>query len=143
MSLAASRRQAGATFAAVASHYAIAQCDCPRQGFPGRKHRFPVAEKTISPVTYALVLLALVALTVLTVGLSFLHVRGVWHVVMGVSIAVAKAGLVALFFMHLVHSRPATRAVVIVALFWLSVVFMSLTFSDYGTRGWFPFAPGH
>lgn len=97
----------------------------------------------ISPAVYVSVLVALVLLTLLTVGLSFLDMEGTWHTVFGVSIACVKASLVGIFFMHLVHSKSATWGVVLVAIFWLSIVLGALMFSDYTTRSWFPFTPGH
>jgi cytochrome c oxidase subunit 4 len=49
----------------------------------------------------------LIALTLLTVGLSRVDL-GPWHTAVGLTIACAKALLVALFFMHLLSSgrRP-------------------------------------
>ncbi len=81
-------------------------------------------ERTISPATYIVVCVILVLLTVLTVGVSFLPVHGVWHIVFGLAIALCKASLVVLFFMHallstrhlerhcrrLLLARPAPRA---------------------------------
>jgi cytochrome c oxidase subunit 4 len=88
----------------------------------------------VSPTTIVVVLLALLALTAATVGVSFLHLTAWQHVAIGLSIAAVKATLVVLFFMHVIHSPPATRAVIVVALFWLVGVMMALTFSDYSTR---------
>lgn len=93
--------------------------------------------------TYSIVFLALIGLTALTVGISFLELSGAWHVVCGVSIAAVKAVLVGLFFMHLLHAKRATWAVAVVAIFWLSAVLITLTFSDYATRMSFPWIPGH
>lgn len=88
----------------------------------------------VAPRTQVGVLLALLALTALTVGVSFLNIPGRWHLAAGISIAVVKAMLVALFFMHVIHSSAATRAVIVVALFWLVAVLLGLTFTDYATR---------
>jgi cytochrome c oxidase subunit IV len=96
-----------------------------------------------TPVTYIAVLVVLVLLTCLTVGLSFVPLTGKWHAVLGLLVAVCKASLVGLFFMHLIDSRPTVWAVVIVSLFWVTVVLFGLTFSDYLTRLWIPFVPGH
>src|SRR5262249_4775978 len=54
--------------------------------------------RTISPLTYTIVCVLLVLLTVLTVGVSTLPLEGVWHLVIGLAIAVCKASLVVLFF---------------------------------------------
>jgi len=84
--------------------------------------------------TYYGVFVGLVALTVLTVGMSFLEL-GTWHLAVGVSIGCVKAVLVALFFMHLIHSSKLMRLVVVTALFWLGIL-MTLTLTDYLTRHW-------
>jgi cytochrome c oxidase subunit 4 len=102
-----------------------------------------MSERTLSPITYILVDAALVLFTVLTVALSFVRVSGVTHLVSGLVIGLIKASLVVLFFMHAFQSRAQTRAVIVVTVFWLIVVLMALTFSDYFTRGWIPSMPGH
>jgi len=93
--------------------------------------------------SHVLVLVALLVLTAATVGVSFLDIRGRWHLASGLGIAVVKASLVALFFMHVVHSRAATRAVIVVAIFWLAAVLIGLILTDYTTRALVPGAPGH
>ena len=100
-------------------------------------------ERSLSPAGYFGVLAALVLLTILTVGVSFLEVAGIWHLVLGLSIGLCKASLVVLFFMHALFSPRATWAVIAVSCFWLIVVLMTLTLSDYSSRGEIPFAPGH
>lgn len=102
-----------------------------------------MTERTLSPVTYVLIDAVLVLLTILTVALSFVHGPGTTHLVSGLVIGLLKASLVVLFFMHAIHSPAQTRAVIAVTVFWLVVVLMALTFSDYLTRGWIPSMPGH
>jgi len=82
--------------------------------------------------TYYGVFAALIALTLLTVGASFLEL-GAWHTTVGVLIGVVKASLVGLFFMHLLHSSRASWLAVLAGLFWL-VILMALTLSDYLSR---------
>jgi cytochrome c oxidase subunit IV len=82
--------------------------------------------------TYYSVFAALIALTLLTVGVSFLEL-GAWHTTVGVLIGVVKATLVVLFFMHLLHSSRASWLAVLAGLFWLGIL-MVLTLSDYLTR---------
>jgi len=102
-----------------------------------------VSARLHSPATYFLILAVLVVLTFVTVGLSFVPLPGAWHSILGLAIAVAKASLVGLFFMHLIDSRPTVLAMVVVTLFWLTVILFGLTFTDYLTRSWLPFVPGH
>lgn len=99
--------------------------------------------RVLSPLAYCIVLGVLVLLTGLTVGVSFIPLSGAWHTLIGLGIGVVKATLVGLCFMHLIHSRRTTWAVVIVSLFWLTFVLLGLTFSDYTTRALFPNVPGH
>jgi cytochrome c oxidase subunit 4 len=87
-----------------------------------------------SPPTYFTVFAALIGLTLLTVGLSFLEL-GAWHTPVGVAIGAAKAVLVGLFFMHLWHSTRLTRVVVAAGLFWVTF-FLLMTLTDYLTRPW-------
>ena len=101
-----------------------------------------MAARAISPPTYTLVCLVLVLLTVLTVAASFLHAPPVWHLVIGLTIAVCKATLVVLFFMHVLLSDKVTWAVVLVACFWMGILLV-LTLSDYFSRGLVPYTPGH
>jgi cytochrome c oxidase subunit 4 len=87
----------------------------------------------ISPTrSYYTVFAALIALTLLTVSVSFLEL-GTWHTTVGVLIGCVKALLVSLFFMHLIHSSKASWLAVLAGLFWLGIL-MALTLSDYLTR---------
>ena len=49
-------------------------------------------------------------------------------------IAIVKAALVILFFMHVKYSTRLTWVVIIASFLWLSLLFV-LTFADYLTRG--------
>jgi cytochrome c oxidase subunit IV len=102
-----------------------------------------MSQRSISPAAYVVVDLILVVLTVLTVGLSFLPRSPAAHLASGLAIAIVKASLVVLFFMHALRSRAQTRAVIVITIFWLVAVFMGLTFTDYLTRGLIPDMPGH
>jgi cytochrome c oxidase subunit 4 len=101
-----------------------------------------MAQRDISPRTYVTVCVLLILLTFLTLGISFLHVPGVWHITLGLIIAVCKATLVVLFFMHALVSPRLTWIVILVVCFWLSILLV-LTLSDYFSRGMVPFMPGH
>ncbi len=54
---------------------------------------------------YMAVFGALLVLTVVTVAVSYVHLPTVPAVALGITIATAKAALVAMFFMHLNHER--------------------------------------
>jgi cytochrome c oxidase subunit 4 len=98
--------------------------------------------RSVSTSTFFVTTALLVALTVLTVGVSFVELETKWHVASGLAIAVLKASLVALFFMQLVVSPRLTWCVGVAVILFLVVLF-SLTYSDYLTRSQLPFAPGH
>jgi cytochrome c oxidase subunit 4 len=89
-------------------------------------------EAILRPATYYLTFAALIGLTVLTVVASFLPLHA-WHTAIGLLFATAKALLVALFFMHLLHSPRINWLAVGVGLFWLAIL-LALTLSDYLAR---------
>jgi caa(3)-type oxidase subunit IV len=101
-----------------------------------------MAERTIAPSTYWIVCAVLILLTVLTVAVSFAHLEGWWHIVAGLLIAGCKASLVVLFFMHALISPRLTWIVIVVACFWVGLLFV-LMLTDYFTRDMIPFTPGH
>ena len=57
-------------------------------------------------------------------------------------LAVVKAALVLLFFMHVLHSTSVTRAVIVVSLTGVCILLV-LTYTDYFSRGMLPGMPGH
>jgi len=71
---------------------------------------------------YLAVFGALLVLTLLTVGVSTLHLAELPAVLVGIAIAIAKAALVALFFMHL----RSERAIVYWALGFTGFFFVAL-----------------
>jgi cytochrome c oxidase subunit 4 len=91
-----------------------------------------MTEHITQPGTYYLVFAGLIALTLLTVGVSFVEL-GPWHTTVGVTIGAGKALLVVLFFMHLLHSPKVMWLAALAGLFWLGIL-MVLTLSDYLTR---------
>ena len=72
--------------------------------------------------------------TYLTVQISVLDL-GPLNVIAALAIAVFKAALVVLFFMHVKYSTRLTWAVVLGSVFWLGIM-LALTMSDYLTRAW-------
>ncbi|HVH26251.1 MAG TPA: cytochrome C oxidase subunit IV family protein [Vicinamibacterales bacterium] len=72
--------------------------------------------------------------TYLTVQAAFIDL-GVLNTVVALAIAVFKATIVVLFFMHVKYSTRLTWAVVLGSIFWLGILIV-LTLSDYLTRRW-------
>ena len=93
-----------------------------------------MAEEIVPPKTYLLVFAVLLVLTCITSVVAFIDL-GPWNVVVALVIAIGKAALVALFFMHLRSSPKLLWIVVGGGLFWLGIL-ITLTVSDYLTRGW-------
>jgi len=88
----------------------------------------------VSPKVYLAIFGALVFFTALTVGASFIEM-GPWNPVVAIAIAVVKATLVVLFFMHIKYSSKLMKLTVGAGVFtFLILVGMSL--SDYFTRAW-------
>ena len=85
---------------------------------------------------YILVFAALIVLTSLTTGVAFINL-GKWNTIAALVIAVCKASLVVLFFMHLRWSSNLLRIVVASSLLWLAIL-IGLTLSDVFTRDWTP-----
>jgi cytochrome c oxidase subunit 4 len=62
-----------------------------------------------------------------------------WNAIVALSIAVIKATLVVLYFMHVRYSSKLTWVFVGAGLVWLIILF-AFTLSDYMTRTWVPIA---
>ena len=91
-----------------------------------------MSEHIVSPKIYAVIFLALMAGTFLTVfaaGRDF----GRMNVVIALGIATIKATLVILFFMHGKYSSRRTKLVIVSGFFWLAIMH-GLTIADYSTR---------
>ena len=80
------------------------------------------------------VFLALLVGTGLTVAVAFVDLGAMNNVLM-LGIAMTKALLVILFFMHVRWSSRLTWVVVASGFFWLLILF-GITMTDYLTRGW-------
>jgi cytochrome c oxidase subunit 4 len=81
---------------------------------------------------YVKVLLALLFLTIVTVGASYVDF-GSGNVIIALFIATLKATLVALFFMHLRYEKPV-NAVIATAGFLFLGIFLMFCFIDFDSR---------
>ena len=95
-----------------------------------------MAQHIVPRLTYYKVFAALLGLTGLTVGVAFVNL-GRLNTIVALAIAVAKALLVVLIFMHVRYSSRLTWIVLAGGLFWLMLL-IALTMSDYLTRSWMP-----
>jgi cytochrome c oxidase subunit 4 len=80
------------------------------------------------------VFLALIVGTALTVGVAFVDLGAMNNVLM-LGIAMTKALLVILFFMHVRWGTRLTWVVAASGFVWLLILF-GITMTDYLTRGW-------
>ncbi len=76
------------------------------------------------------------ALLALTWSIGYVNL-GMFNVIVALAISITKALLVALFFMHIKGGNPMLRLAAAAGVIWL-VILLSLTLSDYFTRGWVP-----
>ena len=88
----------------------------------------------VPPRTYYLIFLTLMVCTAITVAVAFVDL-GPLNAVVAMTIAVLKASLVVLFFMHVKYSTRLTWAVVLGSVFWLGILLV-MTAGDYLTRAW-------
>jgi cytochrome c oxidase subunit IV len=83
---------------------------------------------------YIVIILTLMVLTCATWAIAFVDL-GIWNPVVALTIAVMKAVLVILFFMHVRYSSTLTKITVGAGFFWL-LLLITLSLLDYLTRVW-------
>ncbi|APR75836.1 Cytochrome c oxidase polypeptide IV [Minicystis rosea] len=88
---------------------------------------------------YLMTWLALLAFTLLSFGLSYVH-TGSWEMPIALLIAVVKSLLVLLFFMHLLEQKFINAFALIVAVGLMGLL-LALVATDVLTRHTFPPAP--
>ena len=91
-------------------------------------------EHIVSRNVYFTIFIALVVLTVVTWSVAKMDL-GRMNAVVALTIAVIKATLVVLYFMHVRYSSKLTWVFLGAGFFWLAIM-VALTLSDYMTRGW-------
>jgi len=94
------------------------------------EHTQPV----FGPKVYAVILIALLVGTALTVWASYIDL-GFWNPIVALAIATTKASLVLLYFMHVRHSTKLTKLAIAGCLF-LFLTLVSMTLTDYVSRAW-------
>ena len=82
---------------------------------------------------YIIIFLALMVGTALTVAAAFMDL-GAFNDAVALTIAVIKATLVVLFFMHVRHSARMTKLSIVAGFLWLAIL-IGLTTADYFSRG--------
>ena len=93
-----------------------------------------MSEHILPKRTYYTIYLVLLLCTYLTWQVAYFDL-GPLNTIAALGIAVFKAVLVVLFFMHVKYSSRLTLAVVLGSVFWLGILLV-ITMSDYLTRAW-------
>jgi cytochrome c oxidase subunit 4 len=91
-------------------------------------------EPVVAPKKYVLAMIALLSMTVFTTSLSLLDM-GVLNMVLPLAVAVLKALIVAGVFMHALYDFKLVRVILGAGVLWF-LILITLTLSDYLTRGW-------
>jgi len=91
------------------------------------------AEHVLSVRLYATVFGSLLALTLLTTGVAFIDLGGNWNALAAVAIAIGKALLVVLYFMHARYSSRLTWIFAAAGFLWLTIL-IGGTIDDVLTR---------
>jgi cytochrome c oxidase subunit IV len=88
----------------------------------------------VSPKLYGVIFALLMICTALTVGASYLEL-GTFNAVVALGIAIFKATIVILFFMHVKYSSRLTKLTVAAGFFTFCVL-LAMTLTDYMSRAW-------
>lgn len=83
---------------------------------------------------YFLIFSALLLGTALTVAVAYVDM-GFLNTPVALIIALGKASLVILYFMHVKYSHKLVGLFAVAGFFWL-IIMLSMTMQDYYTRGW-------
>lgn len=95
----------------------------------------------VSLKIYFLIFGALMVLTAVTVWAAFQDF-GTLNTVVALGIAVLKASLVILYFMHVRYSSSLVRVTAVAGFLWLFIL-IGFTASDVISRGWIPVTTPH
>ena len=81
---------------------------------------------------YIGVFAALAALTIITVGLSYLHLSPFWAITFALIVATIKGSLVACYFMHLISERAIIYWILIVCfIFFVHLLLLPVATSSH------------
>jgi cytochrome c oxidase subunit IV len=103
----------------------------PQVSHEGTEHH---TEHIVPMGVYISVFLALVALTWVTTFVSTVDL-GRLNIFVALSIAIFKASLVLLFFMHVKYGTRLTKMIVLSGIYWLFLL-LFIVMMDLWTRGW-------
>jgi cytochrome c oxidase subunit IV len=93
------------------------------------------SQHIVSIKLYATIFGALLLLTLATAGVAFVDLGGELNTIAALTIAIVKALLVILFFMHVRYSSRLTWVFAGAGFFWL-LILLTLTMADPLSRNW-------
>ena len=93
-------------------------------------------ENVTQPKIYVRTCVALLALLAITWAIAYVDL-GSFNLIVALAVAIAKAIVIALFFMHIKGSSRLLHLAAVAGVVWL-LFLISLTLGDYFTRGWVP-----
>ena len=93
-------------------------------------------EKVVPPKVYVRTCIVLLALLALTWTIAYVDL-GPFNLIVALAVAIAKAIVIALFFMNIKGSSRLLHFAAMAGVIWL-LFLISLTLGDYITRGWVP-----
>src|SRR5207249_5409358 len=91
-------------------------------------------EEVTQPKVYVRTCVALLALLALTWAIAYVDL-GPFNLVVALGVSIAKAIVIALFFMHIKGSSRLLHLAAVAGMVWLFFL-ISLTLGDYITRVW-------
>ncbi len=106
----------------------------------GHSHSHGVHSHISSTAMYVTIFFLLMICTILTYFVSTIDL-GFMNFAVAIGIAIFKASLVILYFMHVKWSPALTKLAVAVAVVFLAILLL-LTAADYGSRSWIGPQPG-
>ena len=93
-----------------------------------------MSHHVVEPKTYYQIFAALMVLLLLTIVAARID-NPVVNVTSAITIAVTKAVLIVLYFMHVKYSSKLTQVISVAGVVWLGILLVLLA-SDYQTRSW-------
>jgi len=93
-------------------------------------------EDVVQPKVYVRTCIALLVLLAATWVIAYIDL-GPFNLIAALAIGITKAIMIALFFMHVRGSSRVLHLAAVAGVTWL-LILISLTLSDYFSRGWVP-----
>jgi cytochrome c oxidase subunit IV len=95
-----------------------------------------MSEEVVNPKVYIWTCIALLILLAVTWSIAYVNL-GPFNLIVALGVSITKAIVIALFFMHIKGSSRLLHLAAVAGVMWL-LILISLTLSDYFTRGWVP-----